>query len=106
MRLARTAGCFKSLHYFFIGGSANKTITQLTRYLSGSRPTGGNHNGRQLLRQGIEAGILYGVMEAPVALDPALPQQANDFNRLLQHLQPNIVGRPAVAQDMLVQVLA
>jgi len=34
------------------------------------------------------------------------PQQADDFDGFLQHLQPHVCRRPMVAKDVLIQVLA
>ena len=45
-------------------------------------------------------------MTAAVALLAALPQRADDLDRLLEHLQPHVGLGPAVAEDVLVERLA
>ena len=45
-------------------------------------------------------------MAPAMTLQAAFPQQANDVDRLFQHLLPNGCRGPSAADDMLVQVLA
>ena len=67
---------------------------------------GRDGDGRQLVRERVQAGLLEPVVLAVVALVAALPEQSDNFDRLFEHLEPHVPGRPAVAEDVLVQVLA
>ena len=54
----------------------------------------------------VEPRVVEGVVPAPMGLFPALPEEADHLDRLLEHLD-SLVGRgPARAGDVLVQVLA
>src|SRR5919201_1406838 len=46
------------------------------------------------------------VDQSRVALQAALPEQPHDGDRLLQHLPPDGSRRPAVAKDVLVEILS
>ena len=50
--------------------------------------------------------MVDGVVLAAVRLLAALPEQADDLDRLLEHLEALVGQRPAVAEDVLVEVLA
>ena len=50
--------------------------------------------------------MLDDVVRAVDGLDAALPQQADDLDRLLEHLEALLGERPVVAEDALVQRLA
>ncbi len=45
-------------------------------------------------------------MAATVALHASLPQLPDDLDRLFEHLEALVRGRPAVSQDVLVEGLA
>ena len=60
----------------------------------------------RLVGQRVEARVLDRVVLAAVALDAALPEEPDHRDGLLQHLEPLVPRRPAVAEDVLVQVLA
>src|SRR6266498_692615 len=47
-----------------------------------------------------------GVVLAAMRLLAALPEEAHDLDRLREHLDALVSSRPAVAEDVLVQVLA
>src|SRR5215211_1885582 len=62
-------------------------------------------DGRRLFGQGVEAGVLHGVVLAVVALVAALPQQPDHAHRLLHHLQADIGRGPVISEYVLVEVL-
>ena len=59
-----------------------------------------------LLGQREELGMVDRVVLAAVCLLAALPEQADHLDRLLEQLDPLVRRGPAVAEDVLVQVLA
>src|SRR5215208_1674794 len=62
-------------------------------------------DGRRLVWQRVEAGVLHGVVLAVVPLVGALPQQPYHLNRLFHHLQPHVGWWPVVPEYVLVEVL-
>ncbi len=79
-------------------------------YLAGEsgrlRAEAGDENRRRLVGDGVETGVLHRVMLAVVAFGATLPEKAHHLDGFLQHLQAHVGRGPAVAQDVLVQVLA
>src|SRR5215208_3113998 len=63
-------------------------------------------DGRRLLRQRVEAGVLHGVVLAVVPLVAAIPQQPYHLHRLFHHLKPHVGRGPVVPEYVLVEVLA
>src|SRR5215218_2304816 len=63
-------------------------------------------DGRRLLRQRVEAGVLHGVVFAVVPLVGALPQQPDHLHSLFHHLKPHLGRGPVVPKYVLVEVLA
>src|SRR5436190_446765 len=92
-----------------------RVLADLLEMFVGIRPAGdlrallaadGEHDRRRRLRPRIESRVLHDVMAPAMTLQAAFPQQANDVDRLFQHLLPNGCRGPSAADDMLVQVLA
>src|SRR5262249_4998316 len=48
----------------------------------------------------------YHIVRALIAVRPALPEQAHDGDRLLEHLEAELRRRPLSTEDMLVKILA
>lgn len=72
----------------------------------GLRAEPGDEYRRRLVGDRVDAGILYRVVLSVVALRAAFPEEPHHLDRLFEHLQAHVGRGPAVAQDMLVQVLA
>src|SRR5205814_9291930 len=70
------------------------------------RPEVGGEDRRRLLWQRVDPGVLDRVVAAVVALEAALPQQADHLHGLLEHLQPYVGLGPHGAEDVLVERLA
>src|SRR5215208_1767661 len=63
-------------------------------------------DGRRLLRQRVQAGVLHSVVFAVVLLVGALPQQPDHLHRLFHHLKPHLGRGPVVPEYVLVEVLS
>src|SRR5215218_2147635 len=87
-------------------GGADVAVPDASSDLDGLGAEGRDVNGRRLVRQGVEAGVLHGVVLAVVPLVVALPQEPDYLHRLFHHLQPHVGGRPVIAEYVLVEVLA
>src|SRR2546423_34267 len=74
--------------------------------LGAPRSRSGNDDLGQRVGQVVDPGVLDRVVAPMVALHPAFPQPADDLDRLLEHLRSDVVLGPAVAEDVLVEVLA
>ena len=59
-----------------------------------------------LVGQRVHARVVDGVVLAAMRLLAALPQQAHHLDGFLEHLEPLVRQRPAVAEHVLVEVLA
>src|SRR5215813_14176183 len=88
------------------GRGADEAIADTPRRLGGFRATGRHHDRRGMVRHGVDASVLHHIVTSSVRLWPSPPQQPDDLHRLLQHLQAQIVRRPAIAEDVLVEILA
>src|SRR3712207_1879552 len=66
----------------------------------------GDEDRGRLVREGVDPGVLDPVVLALVVLRATLPQKAYDLYSFLEHLQAHVRGRPRVAEDVLVKVLA
>src|SRR5215211_3025151 len=87
-------------------GGTHVAVPDLCRDPDRLGAEGRDVDGRRLVGQGVEAGVLHGVVLAVVALVAALPQQPNHAHRLLHHLQSDIGGWPVISEYVLVEVLA
>src|SRR5215208_5982918 len=63
-------------------------------------------DGRRLVWQRVEAGVLHCVVLSVVPLVGALPKQPYHLNRLFHHLKPHVGRGPVVPEYVLVEVLA
>src|SRR5438105_15742112 len=59
-----------------------------------------------MLGKRVDTRMVDGVMTAAVRLLAALPEQPHHLDGFLEHLEPLVRQRPAVAEHVLVQVLA
>src|SRR5919204_4427207 len=101
-RLVLTEG----LHQILVGGDRDQGVSGPTGELRGVWLRSGDGDLGRLVRKREDPGLLDGVVLAAVALVAALPEEAHDLDRLLEHLQPRLRPRPARARDVLVQLLA
>jgi hypothetical protein len=69
------------------------------------RAKSGDINGRGLLGQGVETGVLDGVVLAIVAPRTPFQEEAHHVYGFLKHFQPHVGRRPAVSEDVLVEIL-
>ena len=74
--------------------------------LDGLGTEAGHDDRRRLGRRVEQPGVLDLVEVAPVVDGLARPQPADDLDRLLEHRQPHLGWRPAMAEDVLVERLA
>jgi hypothetical protein len=73
--------------------------------LRSQRLAGRDCDRRRLVGQRVEARLFDFVELAAERLVAALPERADDFDRLLEHVEPLVGRRPALAHHVLVQVL-
>ncbi len=96
----------EALDFFLVGRDGAVAVADPGGEARGLGAEPGDEDRRCLLGQVVDAGVLYAVVAAAVALHPALPERADDLHGLLEHLQA-LVGRgPVVAEDVLVERLA
>src|SRR4029079_15016842 len=69
-------------------------------------PGGRDVDWRRLFRQRVYSRVFDCVVLTVVTLHAALPELADDFDRLLEHLLSYCGLRPAIAEDVLVERLA
>src|SRR5215211_1312438 len=105
-RLIVPAGLLELLDHIAVGHESEQAVAQLPGHLGRLGTGGGDDDRRGLVGEGVDASVLDRVVAAVVALQAALPQQPDHLDRLLEHLLADVGLGPAVAEDVLVQVLA
>ena len=89
-----------------VGRRAHEAVAYFPGKLSRTRCAGRDHDARGRRRQRVQARILDRVVGAVERRFVAAPQQPDDLDCLLEHLEPHVRRRPTRADDVLVEVLA
>src|SRR2546423_15433223 len=104
-RLAASSGGLEGLDRLRIRCGSHESVADLARDACRLLPTGRHHDGRRLRRPGVDASVFDDVVLTAMAYRLAAPEEADDLDGFLEHLEPNIHLGPMVAEDVLVQVL-
>jgi hypothetical protein len=105
-RLAPAAARRELLDHLRFRSHTDEAVADSTRERGDLVAVGGDVQLRRFGRQRVQPRLLDGEVGAAMTLLAALPQQADHFDRFLEHLQAHGPFRPRIAVDVLVQVLA
>ena len=103
-RFAGATGLAEGGEQLALRVGADGAVGQRTRQLGAARTADRDEQRRRGARQGIQPRVLHREEFTVEALHAALPEQANDADRLGQPRLPDLGLRPASADDVLVQV--
>src|SRR5919112_1210327 len=91
---------------FLVGCGGDVAVADAGGQADRLGPQGRDQHRRRAVRQGVDAGVLDLIEAAVMADEAALPELAHDLHGLFEHLQAGVDPGPAVAEDVLVEVLA
>ena len=85
---------------------ADEPVPETRRELGGLGRRGRHDHVDRIARKRVDACVLDAIVLPLEAAGLAAPEQSHDLDGLFEHLEPLAGGGPAVAEDMLVEVLA
>jgi len=89
-----------------VGGRGDEAVADAGGHVDRLRAEAGDEHRRRRRGEVVDAGVLDRVVAAVVAALAALPEGADDLDRLLEHLEAHVDLGPAGAGDVLVEGLA
>ena len=104
--LARPARALERRDDVCVGRGRDEAVADAARELRGVRLRCGDEDVDAAVRDVVDAGVVDGVVLAAVRLLAALPEEPEDADRFLEHLEALVRERPAAAEHVLVEVLA
>ena len=104
--LARPARALERRDDVCVGRGRDEAVADAARELRGVRLRCGDEDVDAASGSVVDAGVVDGVVLAAVRLLAALPEEPEDADRFLEHLEALVRERPAAAEHVLVEVLA